>query len=363
MDIGIDISMLVYQGSGVATYTHNLVKHLLKIDTKNSYHLFYSSFRRSQHIITILNEFRSNGAQIYDVRLPPRILALMWNTGHMIPVEWFTGKLDVYHSSDFLRPPLMKGTKGVTTIHDLTWKKYPQFHTQNVIDNHTRKLDKTVQYGDTIIVDSKQTRDDLQNYYPNATGDVHLVPLGVDERFFTNHSDDDINKKIDSYGIKKPYLLYVGAIEPRKNLVTLVRAFAMVLKKNLGLHLVLAGRSGWKNEDVYAEIDKLHISEKVQFTGYVEDEDLPYIYQGASVFVYPSLYEGFGLPPLEAMASGAPTIAYNSPSISDVFVDSIDPSDLAQQIQSHLDSKEVKKMKIPTWEETARQMLEIFTQD
>ena len=353
--------MLVYQGSGVATYTHNLVKHLLKIDTKNSYHLFYSSFRRSNHIKKILDEFRSNGAQVYDVRLPPRILALMWNAGHMIPVEWFTGKLDVYHSSDFLRPPLMKGTKAVTTIHDLTWKKHPQYHTQNVIDNHTHKLDKTVQYGDTIIVDSKQTYDDLHTYYPDITRDVHLVPLGVDERFFTKHSDDDIGKLVDRYNIKTPYLLYVGAIEPRKNLVTLVRAFAIVLKKNLKLHLVLAGRSGWKNADVYAEIEKLNVSEKVQFAGYVEDEDLPYIYQGASVFVYPSLYEGFGLPPLEALASGTPTIAYNSPSVSDVFVDSIDPSDLAQQIQSRLDSKEIHKMKIPTWEETARMTLEILT--
>jgi len=362
MKIGIDISMLVYQGSGVATYTYNLVKNLLQIDENNEYYLVYSSLRRPKSISKILDEYRLLGARVVDLHIPPRGLNFIWNKMHLIPVEWFTGKLDVYHSSDFLRPPLLTGTRGVTTIHDLTWKKYPQFHTRDIIEGHARKLQKTIKFGDSIIVDSKKTLEDLNKYYKNIKNEVHLIPLGVEEKFFIKHDIKNISGRINKYGVAKPYILYVGAIEPRKNLIVLIRAFAMIQAKYPDMNLVLAGRAGWKNEEVYEEVKKLNLFEKVIFTGYVKDEDLPYLYQGAEVFVYPSLYEGFGLPPLESLASGTPTIAYNSPSISDNFVESIDPVKLAGEIDLKMKRGNESKMKIPTWVETARKTLEVFTQ-
>ena len=362
MNIGIDVSMLVYQGSGVATYTYNLVKNLLKIDNNNKYHLVYSSLRRPQSISKILDEYRLLGAKVVDLPVPPRGLNFIWNKMYLIPVEWFTGKLDVYHSSDFLRPPLLDGTRGVTTIHDLTWKKFPQFHTRDIIEGHARKLQKTIKFGDSIIVDSKKTLEDLNKYYKNIKNEIDLIPLGVEEKFFIKHSIEDIIQRINKYGVAKPYILYVGAIEPRKNLIVLIRAFAMMQAKYKKLNLVLAGRAGWKNEEVYEEVKKLNLFEKVTFTGYVKDEDLPYLYQGAEVFVYPSLYEGFGLPPLEAMASGTPTIAYNSPSISDSFVESIDPVILAGEIDLKMKNNKSPSIKIPSWQETARMTLKVLTQ-
>jgi len=121
MKIGIDITMLVYTGSGVANYTFNLVKNLLKIDKENEYRLFYSSFRRPKNFY-YLNELKRLGGKIYEYRFPPTLLQLWWSKLNIIPVEWFIGKVDAYFSSDFLRPPLLKGTKGITTVHDLTWK-------------------------------------------------------------------------------------------------------------------------------------------------------------------------------------------------------------------------------------------------
>lgn len=359
MKIGIDISMLVYRGSGVATYTFNLVKNLLKIDKKNTYLLFYSSFRRPENF-TYLDELKKLGGIVVDYPFPPRILKLFWNKWNIIPVELFTGKVDIFHSSDFLRPPLLHGTLGVTTIHDLTWKKYPQFHTNDIVEAHTKKLELTIKNKDVIIVDAKKTREDLFHYYPDIKNDIHIVPLGVDEKYFRKHDKKNIDEVLLKYKITTPYFLYVGAIEPRKNIPTLIESFDKVLQEFPDMHLVLAGRAGWKNEEVFSLVKKLNIEQKVATTGYIDDADLPMLYQGAKVFVYPSLYEGFGLPPLEAIASGTPTIAYNSPSINSPFVTSISPQELSKRITEYIKKPILNEIKIPTWEETAKKTLSIY---
>ena len=165
MKIGIDLSMLVYAGSGVATYTYN------------------------------------------------------------------------FHSSDYLRPPLLKGTKGITTIHDLTWKLFPQYHTKEVISHHERKLKRTIALGDIIIVDSENTRRDLINAYSDIKKkNIHLLHLGVDERFKRVKNPSVITRTLSKYLNQSnrgsaPYLLYVGAIEPRKNLDTAIRVYADLIKE------------------------------------------------------------------------------------------------------------------------------------
>lgn len=359
MKIGIDISMLVYRGSGVATYTYNLAKHLLQIDKDNRYFLFYSSFRRPKGF-TYLEELKALGGNVVDYPFPPKVLKLWWNKWNIIPVELFTGKVDIFHSSDFLRPPLLKGTRGVTTIHDLTWKKYPQFHIQDIVDAHSKKLEITIKNNDVIIVDAQKTKDDLLMYYPDILNKIYIVPLGVDKKYFVKHSANSINKISSKYNIKFPYILYVGAIEPRKNIPTLIEAFNEIKNEFPDIHLVLAGRAGWKNEEVFSLIKKLNIEDKVIKTGYVEDNDLPYIYQGAKVFVYPSLYEGFGLPPLESIASGTPTIAYNSPSLNNKFVDSISFKELSEKIMDTMKNSNINETKIPSWKDTAYKTLEVY---
>ena len=164
MKIGIDLSMLVYAGSGVATYTYNFARSLLQYDKENSYCFFYSSFRRPKNFY-YLEELKKQGATITELPLPASVIRFLWNRNHILPVEWFIGKVDFFHSSDYLRPPLLKGTKGITTIHDLTWKLFPQYHTKEVISHHERKLKRTIALGDIIIVDSENTRRDLINAY------------------------------------------------------------------------------------------------------------------------------------------------------------------------------------------------------
>ena len=313
-------------------------------------------------IADYLDELQKAGGTVHDLPFPPGVLKFCWNTTQILPVEWFTGKVDIFHSSDFLRPPLLPGTKSVTTIHDFTWKKYPQFHTQDIIDAHEKKLHRTIEQNDTIIVDSQKTKEDFYHFYPYAKNKLFLVPLGVDDSYFKQPSKERIQEVIKKYHIKTPYILYVGAIEPRKNIPTLIAAFNEVIKNNPDIQLVLAGRAGWKNEEVFQMIEKYNLKNNVRFTGYIADGDLPALYKGALVFVYPSLYEGFGLPPLEAIASGTPTIAYNSPSLDQEFLEYIDPSSLAKEIERLLAHPQLPQVHILTWKDVAKKTLEVYEQ-
>lgn len=323
MIIGIDVSMLVYKGSGVATYTYNLVKNLLKYDKKNEYRLFYSSFRRPPDFYFI-KEFRKLGAKVCDYRFPPRVLKLFWNKWHILPVEWLIGKVDIYHSSDFLRPPLLKGTSGITTIHDLTWKLFPQYHTQDVITAHENKLKKTIKFKDKIIVDSQNTKKDLYKCFPKIKNNqVSVIYPGVGDEFKKIRDSARIKKALKKYRLPYPddYLLYVGAIEPRKNLITAIKVFNKLIqdKNYSNFKFLIVGRAGWKNESVFNLIKDLKLEKKVIFVGYVNDVDLPYFYNAARIFIYLSLYEGFGLPPLEAAKCKTPSLIYKNSSLKEIF--------------------------------------------
>lgn len=310
MKIGIDISMLVYHGSGVASYTDDLVTALLTSNSGHEYHLFYSSLRRPLGF-TLLDKYKKLGGVIHDYRLPPRVLKWLWNTHELLPVEWLIGKVDCYLSSDFLRPPLLAGTIGLTTVHDLTWKIFPQYHTPEVVEAHEQKLRRTITHQDIILVDSESTKKDLQKYYPECKNEVHLLLLAIDLKKFR-----PVRQKKG-----KSYLLYVGAIEPRKNLDSVVQGFAKLLKdpEFKDYQLVLAGRAGWKNSELFQTVKKLGLGERVIFPGYIKEQDLPALYSGSALFLYLSKYEGFGLPPLEAIACGTRILTSSNSSLAEII--------------------------------------------
>jgi len=342
MKIGIDVTMLVYAGSGVANYTFNLVKNLLKIDKKNEYRLFYSSFRRPKNFY-YLDELKKIGGKIYKYPFPPSLLKIIWGKLNIIPIELFTGKVDVFFFSDFLRPPLLTGTKGITTIHDLTWKLFPEYHTQEVISAHEKKLEKTIKYQDEIIADSQSTKQDLLRLYPQIDlNKVHVIYPGIGEKFKPIKDKEKIKKVLQKYNIFPPnFLLYVGAIEPRKNLETAIKVFYQLINSEIASssspprddmslrakrnnlysywQFLIVGRAGWKNEKVFQKVKELGLENKVKFIGYVDDNDLPYFYNGCRVFVYLSKYEGFGLPPVEAASCGKMVLMYENSSLKEIF--------------------------------------------
>jgi len=381
MIIGVDVTMLVYAGSGVANYTFNLVKTLLEIDKKNEYRLFYSSFRRPKNFY-YLDQLKKLGGKIYDFPFPPSLLKIIWGKFNIIPIELFTGKVDVFFFSDFLRPPLLKGTKGLTTIHDLTWKLFPEYHTKDVIEAHQKKLEKTIEFGDTIIVDSENTKNDLLKLYPQTKPNkINVIYPGIGNEFKPNDNKQkltDILKKYNTIATNhyslatNHYLLYVGAIEPRKNLTLATEVFYQLITNHSSLSalkFVIVGRAGWKNEDVFRSIKQLGLEDRVIFTGFVEDEDLPYLYRGARLTVYLSSYEGFGLPPIESLACGTPVIAGDNSSMRETIdkkflVDVTDKNKILEKMKyllsnkTNTNSNEIQERF--DWRESARKFLKII---
>jgi len=356
MIIAIDISMLVYQGSGVANYTYNFVKALLKYDKKNKYKLFYSSFRKPKDFY-YLDEFRKLGAKVYSFFLPPSLLKLLWNRWQVLPVEWLIGKVDVYHSSDFLRPPLLTGTRGVTTIHDLTWKIFPEYHTPEIVASHKQKLQRTIEHQDSIIVDSYSTKKDLLKYYPQiSVKNITVIPLGIGEIFKKIKESKKIWKTLYKYHVTKGnYLIYVGAIEPRKNLDTCIKVFAQLIKDNefKDYRFLIVGRAGWKNEKIFKLIKDLRLENKIKFVGFVKDQDLPCFYNAAKLTLYLSKYEGYGLPPLESLACGTPALALKNSSLTEILPESylVDNNykNIINKTKWLLNKKVINLIKIPNW--------------
>ncbi len=372
MIIGVDITMLVYVGSGVANYTFNLVKTLLEIDQSNEYRFFYSSLRRPKNFY-YLDELKKLRGKIYAFRFPPFLLRLWWGKLNIIPIEWFTSKCDVFFFSDFLRPPLLSGTKGITTIHDLTWKLFPQYHEERIIKAHEKKLEKTIKYNDEIIVDSQNTKQDLLKSYPQINKNkVHVIYPGISENFKPINDKEKTKNVLKKYGIDidSKFLLYVGAIEPRKNLDKSIDAFNLLTKDREfnDFKFFIVGRAGWKNEKIFEIVKDLKLEDKVIFTGFVEDADLPYLYNAASLTVYLSSYEGFGLPPLESLACGTKVIVGDNSSMRETMnqkflVDVNDKNMILEKMkyllenEIKIDSETVRERF--NWQESAKKFLKI----
>lgn len=240
-----------------------------------------------------------------------------------VPYSFFFGKdSDVTHFFNYIVPPFVHGKK-VVTVHDMVYKAFPE-----TVRGRTRLmletgLKKSMKRADIIVTDSEFSKREIIKYFPEHSGKIRVVPCGVDcKRFRPCANPETIAEVKKSLDIDGEYFLYVGTIEPRKNLVRLIRAYKVFTKhiKNPP-KLVLAGAKGWLCDDIYALVRKLGIDNQVIFTKYVPSEDMTPLICGAMAFVFPSLYEGFGMPPLEAMACGVPVLTSGEASLPEVVGD------------------------------------------
>ncbi len=355
MKIGIDISQIVY-GTGVSNYTENLIRNLLMIDRKNEYLFFGGSLRRTDDLRLKIHEFKgSSETKIWPI--PPTLADLVWNRFHVLNIEVFTGKLDVFHSSDWTQPP-SKAFK-VTTIHDLSPILFPRYTDPKVVETHRRRLHWVIKEAQRIIVPSETSKKDLVRLGASE-GNVRVIPEAVGDDFKPARREV-VNKIKKKYRIYGTYLLFVGT-NPRKNLVRAVRAFENARGEGMVDELVIVGGVESKIKD----------TQGVKMVGYVDTRDLVALYSGASALLYPSLYEGFGLPILEAMATGCPVVTSNLSSMPEVAGKAavlVNPKDIvsisegirtAIRRASDLKQKGFKRIKIFSWEETARETLKVY---
>ncbi|NQT65964.1 MAG: glycosyltransferase family 4 protein [Actinobacteria bacterium] len=377
--IGIDISTLLNHGPdiGAGRYIINLVRNLLEIDNKNTYVLTgrYASTRYLEIAYNLKKNFENNKIELKFYRTTQKKLDL-WNRLKFPPIEFLGFKADILHCPDYLIPPTLNKNI-ILTIHDLAFIRSPEFNFEWFIKKYTREVKKNAQISKKIIADSKSTKNDIVNFFKIDPRKVDVVHLAADKTFRTLPADRIDKNILKKYKIDKKYILSVGTIEPRKNFITLIKAFNHIKQKkaDFSYKLVIAGRTGWKSEDTYLERENSPYREDILFTGRVPDRDLVQIYNQAELFVYPSLFEGFGLPPLEAMSCGLPVIASNTSSLKEVIGSAgilIDPNNLSgisRSIGDILENKNLKNKLVQkslthsdkfNWNKTAGKTLAIY---
>jgi glycosyltransferase involved in cell wall biosynthesis len=308
-------------------------------------------------------------------RLSERLLNLLWyKIGVPLPVDLVGGRADVYYFPDFALPPVRSG-RCVITVHDLSFLLVPDCAEDGLRAHLERVLPPSIRGADFITADSENTRNELTTLLDAPPGRVEVVYGGVDDRFQPIENQELLEATRRKYGLHFPFILYVGTIEPRKNLSRLLRAYTIMRNRGVKHRLVIAGGLGWLYQDVLREIEELSAEHEVAFLGRVADDDLPTLYSLGDVFVFPSLYEGFGLPPLEAMACGRPVVCSNTSSLPEVVGDAgllVSPYDvegLADAVQGLLENPELRaqlggigydRAKRFTWQASAERMLEIY---
>jgi glycosyltransferase involved in cell wall biosynthesis len=264
----------------------------------------------------------------------------------------------------------------VTAIHDISYEHLPETFDRRSRFQMKLTIRHTAKRAAHILAPSDFSRQDIINTYNVDPGRISTVPLAASDRYRPIVDDSELARAKQKYGLSGAYVLGVGSIQPRKNLVRLMEGYALLLKKGVDLPpLVLAGRKAWLSDETVEANVYQTIKDKVIFTGFVPDEDLPTLYSGATCFVYPSFFEGFGLPPLEAMQCGTPVIAGDRTSLPEVVGDAailVDPYSVEAiaaalekvladpRLRADLRQRGLERAKSFSWDRTARQTLDIF---
>lgn len=306
MKIAIDISQIVYEGSGVSRYLNFLIKGLLQYDQKNKYTFFFSSLRKK--IDKSLEKKIKEKNQLKKFPFPPTILDFLWNRLHVFPIENLIGNNDIFFSSDWTEPPT-KSFK-ITTIHDLVYLKFPQTMTEKIINVQKRRLKWVKKESNLIIADSKTTKKDIINLLKIPSKKIEVVYPAVEVNV---NPKSIVNRTLKKLNFNRPFILTVGKLEPRKNIKKLINAFLKAKLKNIDL--VIVGQKGWG--ELYSDYFKYTLP-NIKFLGFIPDIDLYSLYQSALFFIYPSLYEGFGYPVVEAMKLDCPVATSNTSSLEEI---------------------------------------------
>jgi glycosyltransferase involved in cell wall biosynthesis len=305
--LGIDVTSAVTQRAGIGRYTRELVQALVKYDNAFEYVLFSAKPKKPTAIPLRINE--KSQVQIRQAPFSEQWLYRLWHRLRIpLPVQLITGQLDLFYSPDFVLPPVQGDIPTVLTVHDLSFIHYPETFTKSLTNYLNRVVPRSVHRASHILADSQATKDDLLTIWGVPDEKVSVIYSGVDRSFRPSRDKEKLAELRDKYELgTDPYILSVGTIQPRKNFRMLIRAFKSVAE-NYPHRLIIAGGKGWLYEETFQEVKTQGLENKVQFIGFVDDKDLPALYSEATLFAFPSLYEGFGLPILEAMACGVPVV-------------------------------------------------------
>jgi glycosyltransferase involved in cell wall biosynthesis len=340
--------------TGVDIYLKQLILHLAKVDTDNQY-LIVLNFEDRELFKRDLPE--SFSCVCLSAR--PRPIRLIFQQA-LLPIAALLWKADLVHSPAFIMPYVRGSSRHVLTIQDMTSFSHPECH--NALRRsslYLRLVRTSVERTDGIIVPSRATKKAVMDFMPEVNPDrIYVTALGISEEFrlLDPAYVENITSRLE---LPKSYILYVGTLEPRKNLPALVESFRRLVEAGeIKEDLVIAGKLGWGYDELLQQIDVPVLRGRVHLAGYVDQKDLPAIYAGARLFVYPSLFEGFGFPPLEAMACGVPTISTKTSSLIENLKDAAELVP-AGDIEALTDSIKLLLTDTVLWEKRRLQGLEL----
>lgn len=371
MRIGLDISVLNDKNrTGIGVYTYNLIDAILKQDREDQFVLFGIATLSTYDYLKNLPFKNYPNVQMKIFKWPAKLFRtsfLIWQKLNFPPIEIFTGSVDVFHSFNWYLPPQKNGKK-IATIFDMTSLLYPQWHQAKTTQLDSLRFQRISQKADLVIAISESAKNDFLKYSPKSK--VEVVYPSADERFNPYIKKEFIKDVLQKYHLHPGYFLSVATLEPRKNLDNLIKAY---LQTDLIDPLVLVGGAGWKSDQL------VHLAtqypERIKLTGFVSDEQLPAFYKGAKCLVYPSLYEGFGIPVLEALRCGTAVICSGSSSLPEVggnavlYVDPYSVEDIqkrlieiskGERLGRQITQKGLKQAEKFSWEKSAQKLLSLY---
>ena len=364
MRIAIDARLSYYVQAGITQYTLNLIRALAVVDQENDYRVFQR--RPDPQTIVSQGNFRR---------------VSLWSPAHhpleqyMLAVELaLQRKIDVVHCTDFIPPFYYRG-RTVITVHDLAFLLYPHFLTRRSA-RYYGLIDRAVRHATHIIAVSEATKRDLVRLTGAPESKITVIYEAAESIYYPIHEQTVLSQVQEKYHLPEQVIMFLGTIEPRKNLPTLIRAFSnLIAQYKLEVDLAIVGKQGWLYDDVYRQVEKLGLKDRVHFLGRVPTEDLPHLYNASQMLVLPSYYEGFGLPPLEAMACGVPVIVSDTAALSETVADAalrVAPEDdegltvamwrlLSDDgLRADMIAKGLKRAESFSWKRAAQETLEVY---
>jgi glycosyltransferase involved in cell wall biosynthesis len=379
MKVVLDGTPFLLEKTGIGHYTENLVNHLLKIDPGLEACLFCLSLRGGHRMKSVASSLAGVEARGYN--LPANFLYYRWWTRtSAFPAETLLGEFDIFHATNYQAPALRRA-RLVSTVHDINFYRFPEMQSKG-INRFMKTLPRLLERSRRVLADSRFTAGELVEVFQLPEEKVSVVYPGLNPVFLESPSKEETATALRAYGLAPPYLAYVGNLHPRKNLATLVEAFSLLRREGLGHRLAVIGGGGLGrlNNSEYRKlvqrVKDLGLEDEVVFTGYVPDDRLKSLLACADMLVFPSIYEGFGLPPLEAMACGVPVITSRRASLPEVVGDAalllddpLDPEEIAAKVKRLIEEAGLRKDLVRkgleivpnfTWDKAAREVLEVY---
>jgi len=391
MRIGIDITSAVRQGAGIGRFTRELIRALLALDSPHEHILFAATggmprATAQSRLAYITQPATARRSPLSTLHFPlsDDWLHRIWHRARLpIPIEALMGRVDVFHEPDFVLPPTLPRAHTVLTVHDLTFIRDPESAFPRLRRYLNRVVPRSVVRATRVLADSLATKNDLIELLGVSPDKITVLYGGVDARFAPVREPERLAAVRAKYDIgPDPFILGIGTLQPRKNYQRLIQAFAKLQAtafdlqlSTSGIQLVIVGGKGWLYDGIFAEVRRLGLASRVLFPGFADDDDLPTLYSAAEMLAYPSIYEGFGLPILEAMACGTPVVTSTTSSLPELagnaalLVEPTDADALAAAMRRLLQDTDLRRRLVAdgfdqarqfTWEKAAAQLLAIY---